>query len=284
MGAGAAPSRPVEGNWPGLRRDSGWGRVTRPGRTTADAKRESPYAAIAQKDPTYPQAIRNVLKDPGLRAKQALTKLTKQQKQHREALSKDETNGTHNLHVLHQALRYIPGGRQTFLELVHRASLNGDGHALSWWKVFTDLLPAQQARVDLDTVCEASGVPPDLVMGIAVSTAMRLGQDVADLVASTTLPALVGRTMESAMRIDGEHADIAYRDRMAMLQHHKFVPLPRGTSVHVHASATAKAAAAAASQPSVPTFSESLDGANEANRDIQRQLMAGEITDAEEVE
>ncbi len=164
--------------------------------------------------------------------------------------------------------------------MIQRAARNQDPDALAWWKVYQDLLPTQQKAVELDDVCEASGVTPDRLMAVVVSTAMRFGADVADFTASAMLPNLVARTGKSAMRIGGKYASVAQKDREFLFKHHKFIPVPKGTSVHVTAQAAAQAGAQ--SQPSVPTFSESLMGAIEGHKVVQGEMI--EAHDAAEDE
>lgn len=202
----------------------------------------------------------------------------KQQLQNRDNLADGITNVMVNHHIVAQALRFVPGGRDTFTGLVHRAMLNGDPDAKAWWSIYADLPLQHQARIDFDDVCGVAGVQPDRIMGVVVSTAMRVGNDVGDLVAATMHPSIVHRTTKSAMRIGGEHAAIAQKDREMLFQHHRFIPVPRGVTITAHASA--QAAAAAANQPSVPTFAESLDGASSAQSELQRRL-AGQAIDAE---
>ena len=167
-------------------------------------------------------------------------------------------------------IRFVPNAKRTVLDLVQRAARNGDIQAQRWWMVFSDLREIDQKRVDLDAVCEACGVPPDDFMALIVSTAMRLGSDAADLVASVMHPRVVAQTARSAMRIGGEYADVAQKDRQWMLEHGKFIAPSRGATVTVNANANA--AAAAASQPSVPTFLESIGTASVAHRQIQKAI------------
>jgi len=185
-------------------------------------------------------------------------KLTPSESKRRNLLADGETATGQNHKILGNALRFVRKGRETFIGNVQRAARNGDSDALAWWRVFSDLNEAQQARIDLDAVCEVAQVAPDRMMAVVVSAAMRVGSDVADLVEASMRPALVARTVKSAMRIGGEHADIAQKDREFLFQHSRFIPIPKGTNVHVHASA--QAAAAAANVPSVPSFADSIDG------------------------
>ena len=161
-------------------------------------------------------------------------------------------------------------------------SVVGDVTAGAWWKIYADLLPAHQSRVDLDDVCEAAGVAPDQIMAVVVSTAIRMGQDVGDLVAAAAHPSIVRASVKSARRLGGKYAGVALKDREMLYQHHKFVPVPRGTTVQVNAHASAHAAAVAANQPTVPTFADSLRGADEAQREVQTKLLVDAV-DAEVV-
>lgn len=207
-------------------------------------------------------------------------KLGPMERANRNRLSEGDDQGVPNHHILAQTLRFVRGGRLTFVGLIQRAARNGDADARSWWTVFSDLLPSNQLHVDLDAVCEAAGVTPDKIMAVAVSTQMRLGMDAGDLVAATMHPSIVHQTAKSAMRIAGEHADIAQRDREMLFQHHKFIPVPKGVSFSVNASA--QAAAAAASAPSVPSFAASLDSATGAHQDIQKRLSAVDAEPAQD--
>lgn len=235
----------------------------------------------AERDVTYPQSLVNRAKKPVEKANEALMTaagdpLTQRQANLRRALARGEMSSLDpTQHIVAQSIRMMPGGRKEFLAMIQRASRNNDPDALAWWNVFMDLLPVDQQRVDLDLICEAAGVTPDRLMAVVVSTSMRAGADVAELVAAVSYPRLVRQTTKSAMRIGGEFATIAQKDREFMLQHNKFIAAPKSGSVFVSASANASAAAAAQSQPSVPTFRESLEGAMGAHKAVQ-----GEIIDA----
>ncbi len=195
------------------------------------------------------------------------------------AQGKQRSNPNH--HLLATALRFVPKGRETFVGCILRAARNGDTEAETWMRVFDELLPSQQTTVDFDDVCEACGVTPDHLMAIAVSTMMKMGSDTAEFVSAVFHPKIVHQTAKSAMRIGGENASVAQRDRELMLQHAKFIAGPKGVNVNV--SAQANAAAAAQAQPSVPTFAESVMGAQQAHIGVHRKIAAN-IVEAEVAE
>lgn len=240
---------------------------------------------------TYPKAVARRAQTPAYRAKEAIkviaakreemTPLNAHERRLRGRLANGQTNGTKNHHLIAKALRFVKGGRATFLAHIERAMRNGDPEAREWWGIYSELMPAQQARVDIDDVCEASGITPDRLMAVAVSQAMRMGTDIADYAAAVMHPEIVNATIKSGMRTSGPYHVTAQKDRELLLEHAKFKPVRGvGTSVTVNANATAAAQAAAASQPSVPTFAESLNAPMEALGDVQREL-SGQVTDAE---
>lgn len=246
-----------------------WPGVARVSKRVTDGT--SARSALNRKDPTYPAAVAAIVKSPERAAQQAALEAGEKRRtgvpaSHREKLVDGRTFGTRD-HALNLAMRYVEGGRQTFLEMIQRLAYNGDSDAQAIMQIYDDLSTVQRERIDLDTLVFAAGVLPNRIMGKIVDETMQVGRDVAEMVASTTLPALMARTNESAMRIDGDHAEIALKDRHALLGHQKMIPVPKGASVHVHAHA--QAAAAAQAQPSVPTFAESIDAANRATRAVQ---------------
>lgn len=176
------------------------------------------------------------------------------------------------VHGLSLAIRYLEGGRNQFIEFVQMAVVNNEPAAVAWWTVYADLSPAERNIVSFDDVCLAAGVRYTDFLPMIVKTVMEHSRDVANLIAALTHPKVVAKMSESAQRIDGDFAEIAHKDRVAILQHHQFLPLPKGVQVNVHASANAQAAAAAASEPSVPSFTQALAAANSAKRGVQEQL------------
>lgn len=173
------------------------------------------------------------------------------------------------------ATRYIDGGRQRFIEFLQMGMLNQLPNCVKWWAVYADLLSSERSRVSYDDVCAAAGVRPSELMAEIVSTAMEYGTDVGNLVAAALHPAIVHQAGKSAKRIGGEFAEIAMKDRHALLQARGFLPVPKGASIHVHANASANAQAAAAAQadPSVPSFSDSMTALTAPRQAVQRQLV-----------
>jgi hypothetical protein len=159
------------------------------------------------------------------------------------------------------ATRYLPGGRDRFVEYVQFAALNTHDIAKKWLFVYDDLLLSEQRIVSFDDVCAAAGVKPSELMALVVSTAMEYGIDVGNLVAAAGHPEVVAKSVESASRIAGKGAMIGLRDREMLFQHHNFTPTSRGgpiVNVSQHASANAQAAAVADSDPSVPSFAATM--------------------------
>lgn len=178
------------------------------------------------------------------------------------------------VHVLSLAIRYLDGGRDRFVELVKLAAMNNEPAAVAWWTVYADLTPTERVLVSFDDVTMAAGIRPSDFVPLIVKTAMEIGRDVGNLVAAMTHPSIVAKAAASAERIDGAYADVAYRDRMALLQHHQFLPIPKGMSIHVNASANAQAAAAASAEPTVPNFADDVARTGQIRHGVQQQLQA----------
>jgi len=168
----------------------------------------------------------------------------------------------------------ITGGRERFFELVKRASMDGAPSATAFLTCFATLKASEQKRVVLDDVCVAAGVRPRDLMVAVVSAAMDEGEENSDLIAATTEPDIVRQMAKSAKRIGGQHAHVAMRDRHAILQRQKFLPIPKGTTIHVSASANSFAAAAATAEPSVPSFLEDMTD--------EKVLIEGSVTEVDE--
>lgn len=183
------------------------------------------------------------------------------------------------------ATRYIEGGRERFYEFVQMAALDGVAEAQAFLVVLGDLTPIERERVSLDDVCAACGVSPSALVGKVVSVAMQHAIDVGNFVAATMHPSIVHQAGRSAKRIGGSHAGIAQRDREMIFQHHGFVPMPRGQSIHINATAASSATAAAASQasavdPSVPSFADTMSALRAPRAAVQQKLIEARPMDA----
>lgn len=159
--------------------------------------------------------------------------------------------------------RMVDGGRDRIVDLIQLAVLNNEPTACQWWEVYRELPSYPRSIISFDDVCAASGVQPKQLLIAIISTATDFGQDVGNLVAAITHPKVVAKLAESATRIDGDYADIALKDRHAFLQARGFLPTPKGATINIHASASAQAASAAAQEPSVPSFTETIDATAE---------------------
>lgn len=164
------------------------------------------------------------------------------------------------IHVLTRTIRYVAGGRKTFLEFVQLAMQEGNAPAQEFWNVFMDLTPNERAKVSLDDVCWASGVQPSDLMGAIVTSAMEFGRDMGNFVAAAMHPQVVRKHIDSAMDIGGMNPEISFKDRQAFLQAQKFLPTPKGSGVVINnaTSANSQAAAAASVDPTVPSFANDM--------------------------
>ncbi len=185
-----------------------------------------------------------------------------------------------------RAAQRVSGGRTRFLEYVTVAVQDRNPTAMQWWSVWSKLRPTQQDTVSFDDVCAASNVPPSAFLGMIVETGVRHEAETADMVAASVTPQIVRQMGKSALRIGGDFADVAQRDRLAFLQSRRFLPVPRNASMSVtvnansNASASAKAAAASAAEPSMPSFLSDVGSLQAAKESVVREI-TGEVVDGE---
>lgn len=175
------------------------------------------------------------------------------------------------INALAFTIRYLPGGRNRFLEFVKLASQNGDPVADAWWKVFCELVPSERKNVSFDDVCAGAGVKPSALLASVVGHGVEAMTDMGNLVAAAFHPEVIAAMGKSALKID---SDIGSEDRKLFLQGKGFLPTPKGASIHLHANASAssQAAAASSSEPSVPKFAADIASLADSRSEVQRQL------------
>lgn len=177
--------------------------------------------------------------------------------------------------TLSMAIRRMDGGRPEFLRFVALAAADHDEDAQKFLDVLHELKPYEQRGCSFDLVCLAAGVSPVALVQSVVGIAMRSNTDVGNLVAAVAHPAIVETTIRSAKRVN---SDIGAKDRHALLQHHGFLPTPKGATINVTANASAQSAAAAeatSADASVPKFLSAANVASSARESVQKQLTEG---------
>jgi hypothetical protein len=177
--------------------------------------------------------------------------------QKKDAIGLDDIPRLPGVQALSLAIAYLDGGRDRFVEYVAAAARERHDPARRWLAAYLDLTDYERQIVSFDDLCVVAGIQPSKLMAVVVDTVMTLGYHAGNVVAAHLHPAVVQATYRSAIRLDGEHAQIAQEDRKLALQHAGFVPIPKGATIHV--SANAQAAAATLRDGSVPTFRDDLD-------------------------
>jgi hypothetical protein len=170
------------------------------------------------------------------------------------------------------ATRYVEGGRATVLSYIQLAAMNGNDSALTFWHVYADLTPSDQAIVSLDDLCAASGIAPKAILMAIAASGFDAGCDIANLVAAHLHPKVVQASVDAALTPEG------IEDRKLLLQHAGFIPVPKGQSIVINASshATAQAHASSAAAAGMPSFLSDVEDVTEATKAVQ-----GEIVEAQ---
>ncbi len=166
------------------------------------------------------------------------------------------------------AIRYLEGGRGTFIQYVTLAATDEDIDAKTFLHVYLDLTTYEQKAVSLDDVCAAAGVSPVKLVKAIVGTAFEHGVDLANFIAAVSHPKTVHKTIQFAHQKEG------IRDRELLLQHHGFSPQPKGTTINIGVSSTSTSQATALSQAtSVPSFAEDMADLQDSKIGVQHQLI-----------
>jgi hypothetical protein len=182
--------------------------------------------------------------------------------------------GENNLQLV---MRYVPGGRDGVVQYLRHAAADGDKDAQTWLHVWDTMKPWERLHASLDDVCAASGLSPVKFLKLVVGVAFEMHCDLANLVAAVAHPEVVEASIETAKML----GPVGFEDRKLLMQHHRFIPIPRGTSINIGVSASAQAAASASTDSSVPSFAADAEHTEGPRAAIQRQLIASaDATDA----
>jgi len=186
-----------------------------------------------------------------------------------------------DVHSLAFAIRYIEGGRDSFIAFVQGAMLEGLPESTAWFRVYADLTAYERKIASLDDICAAAGVRPSKLVSEIVTTRMDLGRDVGNLVAAALHPQVVAALAKSGSTLDGANPEISHKDRIAFLQGMGTLPLPKGVVINNTVTSNAAAAAmAAAAEPSMPSFAQDMRGVT-TTRTIGQRALAASTDDVE---
>lgn len=165
------------------------------------------------------------------------------------------------------ATRHLPGGKQAVLGYIRLAAGEGDVEAKTWLHVWDSLKKYEQAVTSLDDICAASGISPVKLLKAIVGVAYEANCDAANLVAAHLHPEVVASSAKWARYKDGAE------DRKMLLQHHGFIPTPKGTTINIATSANAQAANVTSADSSVPSFLSGVEATELAKSAVQKQLV-----------
>lgn len=178
--------------------------------------------------------------------------------------------------TLTMLVRKLRGQRAYFFSLVALGAADGNDECRKVMVVFSELSQHEQTQCNLDEIALAAGVSPLKLIGVVAQVGYKADVDLSNLMRTAAHPELVEKTIESAMRIDGPHADIAQKDREWLHQGAGFIPVPRGgVQVNVNATANAAAAAVADPQASIPSFLRDARAIEAPKVAVQQEIIEG---------
>lgn len=164
------------------------------------------------------------------------------------------------------AVRFLPGGRDRFVEYIQLGALNADDTCLRFWQIWAELTPAERQTASFDDVVAAGGIKPADLLAAMVKHAVNFGTDVGRLVYAAAHPQVIDASIQSALKLE---STIGQVDRLRLLEAQGFLPVvQKGPVVSISASAQAAAGAMAATagQPAavLSPFQAALQAANVA--------------------
>jgi hypothetical protein len=187
------------------------------------------------------------------------------------------------VNTLSMAVRRMDGGRDQFLTFVALAASDNDEDAIKVIETFESLTAMERKSANLDLLCQASGVSPVSLLKTVVGIAFETNVETANLIAAAAHPNVVATAVRSAQRANSK---IGQQDRQALLQHHGFLPTPKGATINVNANASAAAVAGASAagpiDASIPSFLMDAQVSGVARDRVQQQLIAAGLDDAAE--
>lgn len=139
------------------------------------------------------------------------------------------------------ACRFLPGGRDRFIEYIQLGALNADVTCLQFWQIWAELTPAERREASFDDVVAAGNIRPADLLAAMVKHAVNMGIDVGRMIAASLHPQVLEAMGQSAVKLDNA---IGQGDRFRFLEAQGFLPIPqKGPSIAINANATAGALA-----------------------------------------
>lgn len=241
-----------------------------------------PEAPVVVADPTRPldigpaQHIARKLKELGARLRDGALRGSKDPVSGRSVIPPQTLLSLPGVQALALATRFLPGGRERFIEYVQLGALNGDATCQTFWQIWAELTPAERQIASFDDVCVAGNLKPADLLAAVVKHAVTMGLDVGRLIAASLHPQVIEAHMQQALKIDSEVAQV---ERLEHLRAVGVLPIvQKGPVVSISATAAAGAAAVAAA-PAAGTaalspFQAAMQAAGAARDDVIDAVVA----------
>lgn len=152
---------------------------------------------------------------------------------------------------LGQEIALIPGGMKQFMSWVRSAS-NWNKSLETLVDVFGQLPESQQNAIALEETCKTLGIYVGEVFKEAVGVAYERKMNVAKLVASLAMPAVVAKNIKEAKKPEG------VEDRKIFFQATGITPTPKGSTINIAQMAGASSMTTDGQPSGVPSFEDSV--------------------------
>ena len=161
--------------------------------------------------------------------------------------------------TLQYAASRLDGGRESFLVYARSAAATHP-EIKPFLDHYDGISKYEKQKYTLDVLAQQANISPRLLIEAVAGEAFEQGVNVANLIAAHHLPAVVSESVKVAVTRKG------VKDREMLMQHHGFLPVPKGTTVNVLAVAQAKGGLG----ESLPDFEQSVVSLGEAARSVER--------------
>jgi len=131
--------------------------------------------------------------------------------------------------------KIVPGGWKNVFRLFACLDLGPEDPRMIMILAWNDMSGQRRKAIGLHDFCDAVGVTPGKMFGLACQTAVEVDSVSASFVRSINQTEVIQHMVKFAKKKDG------FKDREALLKSSGFLPTPAGTSINVKAAAMASA-------------------------------------------
>ena len=150
--------------------------------------------------------------------------------------------------TLELAASKLNGGREAFVEYARYACADVPEVApfVSLWD---EMSKSDRHVLKLDDIAHLAALRDKTLISAVAGAASELNVDISDMLAAHELPAVVKASIKAAKTARGT------KDREMLMQHHQFIPIPRGSTIQIQQNLSTRQSMNA---PGLPQFEDTI--------------------------